>query len=151
MTDKIVFDGDYTDLKFIKTRKVAVICIEIPIEKATKFVEVFGAPSPATGVPVAIARLQEPEKQQGEKVKRQWNEVPKSNQAAMKCHDPDFRRFLALDFDGILMLDLDMAVEEVKRICGVTSRADIPNNPEAAKKWDRLYSDFQLWQRGAAA
>ena len=52
------FSGDYCDLKFVKTRKVAQITIEIPLEHAAAFVAAFGAPDPVNGVPVGFARLQ---------------------------------------------------------------------------------------------
>lgn len=145
------WSGDYADFKLIKTRKVFQVVIEMPIEQAAPFVAAFGMPDPSTGVPVALARLTEEPKQPADKTGRSWDDIPKSQQAAMKCNDPDFRRFLALDFDGILMLDLDMAIDEVKRRCGVSSRKDILTDPVATKKWDRLYSDFQIWQRGGIA
>lgn len=60
MTAKIVFQGNYSDLKFIRTRGVCQIVVEIPLEDGQRFVAAFGAPSPANEVPVAIARLQGP-------------------------------------------------------------------------------------------
>jgi hypothetical protein len=143
--------GDYVDLRFIKSRKVCQVIIEIPIEQGGAFVQAFGTPNPATGVPVAIARLQEPEKPATEKPKRQWSDMSRAQQAGIACNEPDFRRFLALDCDGILMLDLDMTADAVRHECGIKSRSELDTNKEAAKKWDKLYSDYQLWRRGAAA
>ena len=49
--------GDYTDLKFIRTRKVCQVVIEIPMEQASAFIAAFGAPRPDGNVPVALAKL----------------------------------------------------------------------------------------------
>ncbi len=49
------FQGSYCDMKFIKSRSVAQVVIEIPIEQAAAFVAAFGAPDPAKECPVAGA------------------------------------------------------------------------------------------------
>ncbi len=51
------FSGSYCDLKFIKSRSVAQVVVEIPIEQAAAFIAAFGAPEPSKECPVAIARL----------------------------------------------------------------------------------------------
>src|SRR6185312_4925497 len=55
-----VIDGSYADFKLIKTRSVAQICVEIPIEEAERFIGMFGIPKPGIEIPVAVARLQVP-------------------------------------------------------------------------------------------
>jgi len=49
--------GDFADFKLIKTRSVALLCIEIPIEQAEAAIKMFGIPQPGKQIPVAIARL----------------------------------------------------------------------------------------------
>lgn len=149
MTNSAALSGDYVDLRFIKSRKVCQVIIEIPIEQGSAFVQAFGTPNPATGVPVAIARLQETAKQQ-EKPKRSWSDIPRSQQAAMKCDDPDFRAFLTERMDYHVG-DASAAAKTIRMICAVQSRADIDASERASKAWDSLYSDYQLYQRGAAA
>lgn len=49
----------YSDLKFLKTRKVAQVVLELPIEQAGEFVSLFGAPDPSRETWVAVALLSE--------------------------------------------------------------------------------------------
>lgn len=151
MAKDAILQGDYTDLKFIKSRKVAVISIEIPIEAATSFVAAFGTPSPATGVPVAIARLQEPAKQEAEKPKRSWGQLSRAEQAGIACNEPEFRAFLSSRNGSIAVVDGMDAAGYVRRFCRVKSRADLDVDQMAAASWDNLYSGFQRWKMGAAA
>lgn len=135
MTNSAALSGDYVDLRFIKSRKVCQVIIEIP--------------NPATGVPVAIARLQEGVERKTEKPKRSWSELSKAEQAGIACEDGRFGIWLARDDEK--QLSVQGCVEYVHRYCGVKSRSELNRNPIAAMKWDELYSDFQRWQRGAAA
>lgn len=41
------FKDTYSDLRFVKSRKVAQVVVELPIEEASRFVEAFGAPDPS--------------------------------------------------------------------------------------------------------
>jgi hypothetical protein len=143
MTDAAL-SGDYVDLRFIKTRKVCQIVIEIPIEQGNAFVQAFGTPNPATGVPVAIARLTAEPKP--EKAKRSWGELSRAEQAGMKCNDVEFSRFIALEYGT----KLDTTAT-VKWICEVKSRTELDSDEAAGIRWDALYSKFQRWQRGAIA
>lgn len=149
MTNSAAWSGDYADFKLIKTRKVFQVVIEMPIEQAAPFVAAFGMPDPSTGVPVALARLDPNAKP--EKPKRSWSELSRAEQAGIACNEPEFRKFLAKDSPAFLMLDLDMAAQDVRAICKVESRSDIDLFPDAIAAWDKLYSDYQLWKRGAAA
>jgi hypothetical protein len=141
----------YSDYRRVKGRKVLQLIFEVPIEQAPQVHEIFGEPAPDGSTWVAIARLQELQKPATEKPKRQWSDMSRAQQAGIACNEPDFRRFLALDCDGVLMLDLDMTADAVRHECGIKSRSELDSNKEAAKKWDKLYSDYQLWRRGAAA
>jgi hypothetical protein len=63
---KAAFQGSYADLKFIKSRSVAQVVVELPIEEAAAFVAAFGAPVPGSECPVALARIH-PEKDVSER------------------------------------------------------------------------------------
>ncbi len=54
-----VIEGSYADFKLVKTRGVAQLVIEIPIERAAEAVAMFGIPQPGQEIAVAIARLVE--------------------------------------------------------------------------------------------
>lgn len=154
--EKSVFSGDYTDIRFVKSRKVAQIVMEIPIEQATAFVAAFGAPDPSTGIPVAIARLgplgKEMAKQPPsayDKPKRSWDQIQRSQQAALMCGDPEFDGFLDKTWPSLKAMK--STADKVRHLCIVVSRADLDKDSVAADRWDKLFSDFQLWKRGAAA
>ena len=59
MSDRCVIEGSYADFRLVKTRSVAQLVIEIPIERAAAFIEAFGIPLPGQEIAVAIARLVE--------------------------------------------------------------------------------------------
>lgn len=154
MTDKAVWACDYTDMRFVKSRKVTQIVLEFPIERAAEFVAAFGAPSPATGVPVAIARLVEGKACAPtpappiEKECKPFSSLPPAQQAALRCNEPTFRQFLARDCDAISVFDLDTAADEVRAICEVSSRSELNTNDAAAARWRNLDDEYFRWQRG---
>ena len=145
------FQGAYSDLRFIKTRSVAAITVEIPIEQAGAFVAAFGAPTPGAEVPVAIARLV-PEKpaddapEPAPKERRKFSALPYPTQAAMRCNEEAFRRFLAeRNPCDVLIFGQETAADEVRSICGVKSRADLATESNAGLRWARLNRDYEAW------
>lgn len=142
----------YHDLRFVKTRKVAQVTLEIPIEQAQAFVELFGTPNPATETWVAVARLSLTAQKQEQakaieapKERRPFNTLPRPQQAALRCNERAFREFLR----GHLGYAPDTAedtAEAVRKICGVNSRSDLDTRP-ASEKWDRLNGQFEAWMR----
>jgi len=144
--------GDYTDLRFVKSRKVCLITIEIPIEQAAAFVAAFGTPNPASGCPVALARLDpktiaakpdEPVKE-----RKRFADLSLSQQAGIRCADPDFWEFLSTRTTGGVASSED-AARRVRSLCVVLSRADLNTTPDGAKRWGKLEDDYQLWRMGA--
>ena len=149
MTDKAIIQGSLVDVRNVNQHKCVRMLIDVPAELAPRVMEAFGWPTMASPVPVAIARLQETARQQ-EKPKRSWSDIPRSQQAAMKCDDVLFRDFLSLNRTWPPEIGND-AADVVKHLCGVNSRKNLDASPEAAQRWDQLYGDFQMWKAGAAA
>lgn len=103
-----VASGSYSDMKLVKTRSVCQIVVEIPIEQASRFIEMFGVPVPGAEIPVAIARLNEgavtSETEEhstpsavvkgSDTPRRKLEDMPPSQQAGMLCHDSEFCVFL---------------------------------------------------------
>ena len=54
-----VLSGSYAGFRLVKTRRVVVVEVEVPIEALQRVLDVLGTPDPATETPVAIARLTE--------------------------------------------------------------------------------------------
>lgn len=132
--------GDYTDIRFIKGRKVAVISIEIPIEAAGEFVSCFGTPSPSTGVPVALARLQTAKEiLPPSKPVRKMNELPLPQQAALLCERDAFAKFVRERHSH------DDPIAFLREWCGVSSRSDIKPGSPAGEKFHVLKGEFDVW------
>ncbi len=149
------FSGDYCDLKFVKTRKVAQITIEIPIEQAAAFVASFGAPDPAQGVPVALARLNAPASQEQTeppvKDRKAWADLPCSQQAAIRCGEQAFWRFLE-DTEQKLNLNVvidsaEKAADCVRLQCHAKSRSEFDVEGKPRRFWKLLEDEYQFWLR----
>lgn len=143
------FQGDYVDLRFIKSRKVAQIVIEIPIEQASSFVASFGTPDPATGVPVGFARMDVArvanDERGGKKPRRKWEEMDVVTQCAMRCEETAFARFIdeTFDFSG-----REMSIEDkVRSLLKIGSRREIATNDRAKARWIEIDEAFMHWMR----
>lgn len=160
MTAPAAMQADFVDLKFVKGRKVMQVILELPIEAGAAFVAAFGTPNPATGVPVAIARIgnitkikpgselvtgpdafnAKPEKPKGGKL---------AQRAGILCNEGGFQKFVASKYDmpehmGVNVTS-DDAAEYVRRICGVSSRADLDHSNSGAQKFKDLEASYNAW------
>lgn len=136
MTKPAAITGDYTDIRFIKSRKVAVINIEIPIEAAGAFVEAFGTPNPATGVPVAIARMV------GPTVSPERKGGKLAQQAGIICQEPAFAKFIEEKYAELSPCD---PAEFVRHKCIVHSRADLDHHESAGRRFKDLKLEYEAW------
>ena len=155
MTKPLALQGDYVDLKFIRTRSMCQMVIEFDISHGEEIVQMFGTPKPATGIPVAVAHLS-PERKEAAKPdadpapasgerKRHFSEMPLSQQSALACERPDFVKFLRKEmrvgFD-VITCEED-AANVVRDLCHVESRSEFDTDPEAANRWRNLYGAFE--------
>jgi predicted metalloenzyme YecM len=139
MTDAVT-QGTFADFRLIKGRKVCQIVIEVPIEQADQAIAALGGlPQPATEAWVAIARLETKERV----VPLKPDNTKLSLEAALRCREPMFQRYLQVS-------DENEAAEAVREACGISSRAGLNTDPEAARAWRALDGQFLAWKRGAA-
>jgi hypothetical protein len=162
MTDKAAISGTYSDFKIIRSRKVAQLIIEVPIEQAQTLITALGLPNPASETWVAVARLQSPQEAHTEPSKdrhgssrtqpvhRPFEELPLSQQAALACQDMEFREFLREYYEPNAM-DADDAAGAVRDWCSVDSRSQILPGTDAGNAWGRLYNRFLRWKKHAKA
>jgi predicted metalloenzyme YecM len=140
MTDAAVTQGTFADFRLIKGRKVCQIVIEVPIEQADQALSALGGlPQPATEAWVALARLETRERV----IPLKPDNTKLSLEAALRCREPLFQRYLEVSNE-------DEAAQSVRLICGIASRAGLNTDPEAARAWRTLDSQFLAWRQGAA-
>ena len=142
MTDAVI-KGTYSDLKFIKTRKVAQVVIEVPIEQAGAFVEAFGTPQPDKETWVAIARLEAAvaaEKPKGGRL---------AKKAGILCGERLFQRYVFQSYPAPTAngTDKEIAEQFVRDYCGVESRSQLDHNEDAAARFDKLTGQYEGWSR----
>lgn len=171
MSDSRAIAGTYADLKFIKTRSVAQIVMEIPIEQADAFLKMFGAPQPGKEIPVAIARMNTAPSSNGKtsdfesedrgstprgaaKPKGKFSDLSLPAQAGIRCEDAKFIEFLGTrnadknngTGELINLLEFCGSPEQcVRSFCAVTSRAELSTNHDAANRWRELERVYQAW------
>jgi hypothetical protein len=157
MPDKAAIAGTYSDFKIIRSRKVAQLIIEVPIEQAQALITALGLPNPAEETWVAVARLkpQTPAKEEtpstaSVRAHRPFPELPYPQQAALRCNDLSFRDFLRHRQFGEVR-DADAAARIVRSYCEVDSRADIKPGTKAEKLWLRLNTEYTFWESARAA
>lgn len=157
MTNAVI-DGLYADFKFVKTRGVAQVVIEIPLERAAGFVEMFGVPNPAEEAWVAVAKLVKPapervdddeqalqgggrgssEDPRPASAPRRFEEMPRAQQAGILCNEDHFRQYIGVETE-------DEAAAWVRATCRVASRTEL--NAKAPDQWDKIVSDYRTWER----
>lgn len=148
MTDARIIAGDFADIKTVKSRGCVQMVIEIPIEEGEQLIKLFGFPQPATPVKVAVARLVEgiTAPNVHHLAKRQWDELPLSQQAGIRCNEESFQRFLREE-GGSQVHNEPEAATYVRMICGVNTRAAFTTNEKAAQKWRDLDRKYQAWMQ----
>jgi len=99
---------------------------------------------------LVVAALNEEEEKPKER--KRFDELPLSQQAALRCADIDFTDWLIEAREGAWNRARtklgnaahfgDIAAEVVRNVCGVSSRKELATNERAAKLWLALHSDF---------
>ena len=163
------FRATYSDMKLIKTRQVVQIIFEVAQKDFDAAYDVLGGlPNPSSERWFGIAALKpemevmphpvhtvqgrdnaEPQpaynKPRPAGAKRDWRDIPPSQQAGMRCEEPTFAAFLkeqrADDWH-----EAQDAAECVRLICGVGSRAELGSNQKARVIWTQLNSQYEAWK-----
>jgi hypothetical protein len=79
-----------------------------------------------------------------EKGKLDWRDVQPAAQASIRCAEPRFRDYLAVEH-GINTKTAQEAAEAVRNLCGVNSRAMLGVNHRARTLWHQLDSGYREW------
>jgi len=153
--------GEVITVKPIPTRGVSQIIIEIPEEFHVKATEMLFrknafifAGDPNLTIPFGVVKLQgvdtEPLEQPAQAVRptqshrsglyRKSDEIHVSKWLALRCKEDEFQNFLGCRNEA-------QAIDEVRTICEVESRADIQNSARAKDLFMKnIYTPFNASQ-----
>lgn len=79
--------------------------------------------------------------QQARAERRRFGDLPLAQQAALRCGDARFQKFMRVS-------DSDEAARVVRGACKVESRAELDTVAEAGAVWRRMNDEFEVWLRG---
>ena len=148
MTQATPIKATFSDCRLVKGRKVFQLVFETPIEAADDALAALGGlPRPdiekwfgIVALDLSKAVNDPPEKPNS--APRNFADLPAPQQAALRCNDPNFQKFLVSDGDA------EKAANRVRLICHVKSRSELATNADARAKWIELDDAFYRWQRG---
>lgn len=130
----------FSDFKLVKSRKVAQLVMEVPIEQADHAVKALGGlPQFSSEQWVGIAPLK---REAAEKERKSWGDLGPAQQAGIRCAETAFQAWVGVDPETPGASEKTAAW--VRGKCGVTSRSEFARNPEAAAKWAQIDRDFRV-------
>lgn len=98
------------------------------------FVQMGDDEKPVVTQPVALEAPASD--REDEKARTPWESLPYVTQAAMRCNEPEFQKW-------IMAADAEAARRYVQGYCSVTSRRDIVRGTRAGDTWAVLESKYQ--------
>jgi hypothetical protein len=154
------FRAVYSDMKLVKTRQVAQLIFEVPIENFDAAYEVLGGmPVPSKERWFGIAALKSPAEEAPAQPRQDtgsqsppdgakrmdWRDMQPAAQAGIRCEEPIFVAFLKEQYE-IAWGNTPDAAALVRWICGVRSRSELGTNHKAHVLWKQLDDQFQAWK-----
>lgn len=131
----------FSDFKLIRTRKVAQLVMEVPLEQANAALKALGGvPQAETEQWVGIAPIQgDDAPAPAEKPRRRFSEMSRAQQAGMMCADLQFQEFCCAHNEV-------EAADYVRSWCDIDSRSKLDFLETPAAKWDELLTEFDAWR-----
>lgn len=155
MSAPAAIKATFSDFKLVRGRKVAQLVLEVPLEAADQALSALGGlPNPASETWVALARLDPNAKPDAQppaapKERRRFNAMLPAQQAALRCKDEAFQRFMHEEGHSPSMAEDDVTAA-VRNYCGVISRSELATQPTAQARWSDLRDMFEAWMQVAA-
>ena len=138
MSDARVITGTYSDFKIIKTRQVAQVVIEVPLERSKDVIDKFGLPMPNEELWLAVAAIK------SERATDNARASKAIQQAGILCKDQTFGIFLQQhkNLSDVNPADHSTIENAVRAITGVRSRSEWRTNENGLNAWERLYQEY---------
>lgn len=172
MTKPAAIRADFADFRQVKSRKVAQLIFEVPLEQLPEVMEVLGWPRPDGNIPVGIARLvaeigpDDVAKRGGQSVPSSATPVTpsasgegqdirrtytRSQMAAILCRDVQFQFWIAQQYGGgadpVIPSDVNdaaiVANGMLKDLLDIKSKSILDTDPLKGEAWDKLYNSFK--------
>lgn len=95
---------------------------------------------------VALVEINDDEtpKQPEPKKRMDWRELQPAAQAAIRCGEPQFQRYLWSEH-GFAIQNKEDAAAAVRNLCGVDSRSKLATNHKARVIWHQIDSQYLQW------
>jgi hypothetical protein len=149
MTAPAVIRGTLSEIKPVKTRSIWQIVVEIPVEQAQSAIDTLGVPVPGKERWVAVALLdaassapQPAPAPEPDKPRRRFQDLPRSQQAGMRCEEPEFASWMKQKNPGAWNASGGEVAGAVRWLCAVNSRAELNTDPVAGRLWDHLNTQY---------
>lgn len=143
--------ASFSDWRTVKTRKVLQLIFEVPLEGQADVLTYLGTPSVLESKWCGIALIQEPTTPAPARIenksKQSWSEMLPAQQAAIRCNEPGFLKFLEHKKLGVCS-DSHAAANAVRLYCDIDSRSKLNTNSGAAAIWKKLDDAYFYWSRG---
>lgn len=132
----------FADWRPVKGRKVLQIILETPLEQQGEVLTMLGAPLPDRDLWVAVAVL-------GDGKNDDYKGGPLARRAGIFCGEPAFQRWVA-DQTENEQGGPEAAAHYIRQRCGVTSRAQLDHDEDAAREFRNIKIEYENWLRAAA-
>lgn len=163
MSEHAAIAATFADFRLIKTRKVAQLVMEVPIEKADEALSVLGglprsdnerwcgiARLDLAGAQASMGAAVGPDTGAGrdashgeqyqsrDTARLRFSEMPRSQQAGIRIGDKNFQAWCEVD-------NADDADAHVKGFCAINSKRELDTNVPAGKRWDDMDARYRQW------
>ena len=141
MTNRII-QGTYSDFKIVKTRSVAQVIIEVPLDQANQFVQMFGLPQPHEELWVAVAAIDRVS------VEKNASATKAVQMAGILCNEFEFGEWLRNErgMAEIQPNESKSIADGLRAILGIRSRTEFHDNPDHVVAFNRLKGEYEEYK-----
>ena len=150
-TEAIFYSSNYT------TKSGWKVTFQLPDQEAARMLDDIGAGKRYVMALVPLTEDDQPDNAavvHAEKPKKHWNDMSLAQQAGILCNDERFWRFVSYkttsNTDGVDE-NKKLSAYYIRSYCMVASRSDLDKLALAAKKFEELKADFDVFTGKIAA
>lgn len=151
------------DVRNVATHKCIRLEIHVPAEQAAAVMAAFGWPTMVDPVPVALARLKPGSSAGSEqrtsnsevagsnpapatKDRKAWADLPCSQQAAIRCGEVPFQKFMS-EYNVGQVHNAETCAQAVRCVTGCDSRSELNEYGPKQDIWREIEAEYKTWLR----